>query len=410
LLAIQSSEVQGDLARAQQELKEYRLGHAAAPGIAALEWQVTSLAQQYDALQRRRQALAEKGRIVQPEVRLLALASPPERPSTLHPLSLIPPAVITFILLGCFLAVVFNRLDRTLYTEAEAAEALGIPCDGLIPSISPDRNQQLQHLVQRPASHYSRAIRSILTTTLPARPAASRLYRIVLVSSSLPGEGKSTLAWSLAACAAQLPWRTLLMDFSRLAHPRGEQHANLPGALANESSLLGAIEHVSEIGIDYLPMLRSGGSLLSLLASAEALPLLRQMGETYDFVIVDGPSLLEAPEAKLLAALANHILLAIRCGSTNREAAQNMLRQLARTEHLNQAEIVRFSSVLTRSGPPHGSDIAHGTDQHRKPRTLVVSSQRAKAQFVDAPRRTTKLEALRAALATVRLRRWFASD
>jgi uncharacterized protein involved in exopolysaccharide biosynthesis len=129
-LAAQSSRIQHDLAKAEGELKSYRPGDTSSPRE-ALEWRVTTLAQQFEMLLRRRQELTASGLMVQPDVSVIALASPPNYPASLHPLLIVPPAAIVFALLACVLAVVLSRFDRTLYTETDATEDLRNPWVGL---------------------------------------------------------------------------------------------------------------------------------------------------------------------------------------------------------------------------------------------------------------------------------------
>jgi uncharacterized protein involved in exopolysaccharide biosynthesis len=77
-LATQSSKIQRELAKAEEELRTYRVGQGATSQDSALERQVTTLAQQFETLLRRQEQTARE-RIVQPDVGLLATASPPER-------------------------------------------------------------------------------------------------------------------------------------------------------------------------------------------------------------------------------------------------------------------------------------------------------------------------------------------
>jgi len=362
-LATQLSKVQRDLTKAEEELKASRLDRSSPSRDATLEWHVTTLAQQFETLLRRRQELIAKGLTAQSDVSILATATPPEQPASLHPLLMIPPAAIVFALLACILAVILNHFDRTLHTEAEAAEALRIPCVGLIPSIPLEPGKHPHYVLEEPASQYARAIRSILVSILASDPATPRSQRVVLVGSSIGGEGKTTLAWSLGLYAARLGWRTLLIDFGQLVRRPGGENANLLSVLAYGRPLADAIEHIHESGIDYLPAALSGGHRLRVLADPKISALLRQLSDTYDFVIIDGPSLLEAPEARLLASWADHVLLAIHCGSTDRETAQSALHQLVRTEHLNPAQITRFSTVLTRAEPPQQDQFGERTQQ-----------------------------------------------
>jgi len=408
-LATQSSKVQRDLVKAEEELKASRLGQASSSRNAALEWQVTTLAQQFETLLRRRQELTAKGLTAQSDVSILATATPPERPTSLHPLLMIPPAVIIFALLGCVLAVILNHFDRTLHTEADAAEALRIPCAGLIPSIPLESGKQPHYVLEEPASHYARAIRSILVSILASDPATPRSQRVVLVSSSIGGEGKTTLAWSLGLYAARLGWRTLILDFGQFTRRPGGETANLHSVLAYGRPLADAIEHIHESGIDYLPATPFGGHRLRILSDPKVPSLLRQLSDTYDFVIIDGPSLLEAPEARLLASWADHVLLAIHAGSTDREAAQTALHQLVRTEHLSPAQSTRFSSVLTRVEPPQQDQFGERAQQLVK-RTWGALCRRSKRAITWRTWRGDAIELKRSGSPKLNPRNWLRSD
>jgi Mrp family chromosome partitioning ATPase len=312
---------------------------------------VTTLAQQFEMLLRRRQELTAKILVVQSDVSLLAVASPPDRPASLHPLLIVPPAAILFAVLGCVLAVVLNGLDRTLHSEADAMDALRIPCVGLVPAIPREQIRQLQNVLGQPASPYARALRSILVSILVADPTSPRSQKVILVSSSIGGEGKTALAWSLALCVARLGRRTLLLDFGEFSGRRGHERGSLLNMLTHDLPPAEVVEPIPDFGIDYLPAGLSDGNRLRILANPKISPLLRQLSGAYDFVIIDGPSLLEAPEAKLLASRADHVLFAVHCGSTSREIAQTALHQLAPVDHLDPVRDTRLSSVLTRADP-----------------------------------------------------------
>ncbi len=385
-LAAQSSRIQHDLAKAEGELKSYRLGDTSPPRE-ALEWRVTTLAQQFEMLLRRRQELTASALMIQPDVSILALASPPNYPASLHPLLIVPPAAIVFALLACVLAVVLSRFDRTLYTETDATEALRIPCVGLAPAILPELGKQLQYLIAQPASDYARAIRSVLVSILASGPTGSRSQHIVLVTSSIEGEGKTTLAWSLGLSAARLGRRALLLDFGQLTRRPTDESASLLGVLTNNRPLAEAVQHFSDFGMDYLPAGLSDGNRFRILANPKLSSLFRQLSDAYDFVIIDGPSLLESPEARLLAGWADHVLLAIRWGSTSREMAQSTLHQFARLEHLDAAQDTRFSSVLTRADPSQHDRFGRQAERLLS-RTWAALAGKVKAAFTRKP--TTK--------------------
>src|SRR4029077_18288637 len=85
-VAVRSSAVQRELSKAKAELDASRLGQPSSPQSDAFEWQMTTLGQQLEMLLRQRQEAIAKGLFIEPEVSMIADASPPELPGSLNPL------------------------------------------------------------------------------------------------------------------------------------------------------------------------------------------------------------------------------------------------------------------------------------------------------------------------------------
>jgi polysaccharide biosynthesis transport protein len=353
--------VQRELSKIKTELDASRLGQSSPAQIAALEWQMTTLSQQFEMLLRRRQEVIAKGLAIESEVTVVADASPPELPTSLNPLFLIPPTAIAFGLFACLIAVARNRFDPTLHTESEAVEALRIPCAGLIPSIPRGLSRQPLLILKQPATEYMRSIRSTVVSLLASDPANPRSQQIALVTSSARGEGKTAISWSLGFCAAQLGRRVLLLDLGHLFRRPSDDTSDLFKVLTHDQPPAHAIQHIQELGIDYLPAGFSDGNRLWMLASPKVSSLLEQLRDTYDFVVIDAPALQEAPEVGLLVRWTDHVLLAVRAGRTNRDMAQTTLHLLARTEHSNVE--TKFWSVLVRRHPSEHDHL--DVEQHR---------------------------------------------
>jgi len=375
--------VQRELSKIKAELDSGRLGQRPPAQIAALEWQMTTLAQQFESLLRRRQEVIAKGLAMESEVTVVADASPPELPTSLNPLFLIPPTAIAFALLACLIAVVRNRFDATLHTESEVVEALRIPCAGLIPSIPRGLSRQPLHIPKQSATEYMRSIRSTVVSLLASDAASPRSQQIALVTSSARGEGKTAISWSLAFCAAQLGRRVLLLDLGHLFRRSGDDTSDLFRALTHDQPPTHAIQHIAELGIDYLPAGFSDKNRLWMLASPKVSSLLEQLRDAYDFVVIDAPALQEAPEVGLLVRWADYVLLAVRAGCTNRDLAQTTLHLLTRTEHAKVE--TKFWSVLVRR---HRSEHDKFEVKQRLGSDLMARYQR----FKEAVLRWTRIE------------------
>ncbi len=289
-------------------------------------------AQLYDGLLRRRKEMRDRQETVAPGVGIHVLAGVPNRPSSHNPILFIFPAFIVFAIGGGWLAVVLEQLDRGLRSEQETGDALGISCIGLVPML-PRKNaiRPYQHLLTEPSSAYAEAIRSAVAALGLA--GSTRSSKVILISSSVPGEGKTTLARSVAAYLGVLGRRVLLIDLDfRKGSPLGEFDDTAESAIVDlplpNRPPAELIRHIAEAGLDYLPMAGYRPDPLALFACEQMPRLVRQLRERYDCVIIDGPPVLGSVEARLLPSIADKLLFVVKWGSTRREVAQNALSLL----------------------------------------------------------------------------------
>jgi uncharacterized protein involved in exopolysaccharide biosynthesis/Mrp family chromosome partitioning ATPase len=314
-----------------------------------LQREATAFAQLYDGLWQRQKETLEEG-AVQPDVRVLSAASVPTRPSSLNPLLFILPAMVLASIGAGLLAVLLDQLDGTLRTEQDVTDALGISCIGFVPWLSRLRKFRLHQLIPGNAQ-YAEAIRSIVAAALQLTdPKTSP--KVFLVTSSVPGEGKTTLAIGFAAYAALLQRRVLLIDLN-FRHP---SIASSLGGSADGGILqvlqgrpLAELTRVApDLGFEYLPLSRDSADPVAALAGERVPELLRQLKESYDCVVIDGAPLLSATEARLLASMVDHVLFAVKWGSTRREVAQNALRLLQQSTVQDNGLRDIVSAVVTQ--------------------------------------------------------------
>jgi polysaccharide biosynthesis transport protein len=305
-----------------------------------LERQAAAVRQLYESFLQRYKETQQQQDLVESDARVISLASPPLRPST--------PGAKVFAAIGFgasgLLAVLFalllERLDNGLRSEAEVRRALGLARIGLVPRL----NRRLkpgthphQYLMKRPFSAYTEAIRSVCSALKFAdRQSPAKL---VLVTSALPGEGKTTLALSLAVSSAQAGERVLLIDLD-LRRPRVLNRLDLdkkPGIcdyIAGESSLREVICSDPDADFDVLGTGRLTFNPTAVFQSPQFAELLRTLQASYDRVIIDSPPLLGVSDAQLLASMVDKVLLVVRWQKTGRELAQNaasLLRQAGAT-------------------------------------------------------------------------------
>lgn len=150
---------------------------------------------------------------------------------------------------------------------------------------------------------------------------ASQTSHVVVVSSALPGEGKSTTCSNLAITMAQTGAKVLLIDadLRKPVQHRIFQCNNSKGA----SSLLGGFHALGEVlvkgveqNLDLIPSGPLPPNPSELLGSAHMVKLLEMMTETYDFVFIDSPPVNIVTDAALLANMAAGMVLVTRQGTS----------------------------------------------------------------------------------------------
>jgi succinoglycan biosynthesis transport protein ExoP len=356
-------------------------------------------AQLFDSLLRRQQQEMSEHSEISPGMRILTVADAPKQPSSPNPILFIFPALVVFSIAGGFLATVLEGLDRGLRSERDTTDALGIPCIGLVPQASSPGNLRMhQYLLEKPFAAYTEAIRSVVIAALqPTTP--NRAPRVFLVTSSVRGEGKTTLAVSFAAYAARLQRRVLLVDLAVrdptiLRELEGRAERGVLDVLQGRP-LAEAIQRLPELGLDHLPLPGNPIDPVALLGNKQLPDLLRQLRESYDCVVIDSAALVGAAEARLLASMVDKVLFAVKWGSTPREVAQYAVNLLRAAGPIDGDPAAFASAVITqvdlkKHADYHYGDLVQGSSREEdtdffgvdEPRTTRDGSPRGRATEV----------------------------
>jgi len=324
--------------------------------LQGLERNASALGQVYESLLRQRQDLVDRTKTAEPDIRLVAFAEAPVRAASVNRLYLFPPALMAFLLFGCMIALILDRLDHTLHGERETTEALQVPCIGLLPRLTLHEQKTIpQLLAESPRAPYSKAVRHIFVGAAPLLRNNSE-HKVVLVTSSVPGEEKTNLAWSLALSAAQLRWHVLVLEAghqtsSLRAHAlklidRPSSAPTLADVMANRGPLASAIRPLGASSISFLS-LGTETNLLRVAADPAFADVLSQIRDTYDLVIVDGPSVFDSSEVRLLIHKVDKVLFAVRWGKTLRETATRAMGMVLASDQDDPNNQDKFASILT---------------------------------------------------------------
>ncbi len=319
----------------QQRLAEAR-GESALSGQAGLELrelerEAAANRSLYQTFLVRLKETEEQQQLVQPDVRVISPAEVPGAPSSASPLRFAFVGFTASTVIGAALALLMEQLDTRLRSTRQVEELLEVPALGLVPDVAGLDVPLHQYLTDRPESAYAQAVRALYVQLRPT--GLEGAGRVLLVTSALPGEGKTSLAASLATCAAELRQRTVLLDLDlrrpKVAREFGfEPRIGVVELLEGEIGLEDALWHDADGGVDLLPVAGNHPNPFSLLTPPRLTDLLKQLETRYDCIILDSPPVLGVPDAKTLAGVAGTIVFVLRWDRTTRAAAQAALKEL----------------------------------------------------------------------------------
>jgi non-specific protein-tyrosine kinase len=250
---------------------------------------------------------------------------------------------------GC--AVLRETLDTTVKSPDGAEELVGAPMLGAI-SFDPEAAKRPLVVHVSPNSTRAEAFRQMRTNLQFVD--IEHALRSVVVTSSIPGEGKSTTTCNLAITLAQAGVRVVLIE-GDLRRPRVADYMGLEGAVGLTSVLLGRAKLEDALqpwGDGNLQVLASGPlppNPSELLGSAGMAHLLRELEGKVDLVLIDAPPLLPVTDAAVLGAICSGVLMLERSNSTRRE-------QLARATATVNAVGATILGTILNMVPTKGPD------------------------------------------------------
>jgi len=266
------------------------------------------------------------------EARVVTAASPPLSPSSPKIALTLALATLCGLGLGLMSAVAREQLNRRIHTRAEIEKLLGINCLAILPAFK----QKKTRLRKLGAAQNSVAFRQISEVAPFSETAEALRYikvaidlhptggNVIGIVSALPGEGKTTVAASLAAFVAKSGARTLLID-ADLRNPSMTRTLGYPNAsgllnmVAEKSQLDDLVITDSKFKFDFLPSSTKTKTLNSsdILNSTAVKDMLRAAKSDYDYVLVDLPPILPVVDVRAAAHLFDAFVLVVEWGGTS---------------------------------------------------------------------------------------------
>jgi capsular exopolysaccharide synthesis family protein len=282
-------------------------------------------------------------------------ASLPTAPVTPRPAVNTGLGILLGLLAGCTAAAVRHRLDTSVKSIDDVLEVTGAPNLG---SIAHDASIPKHPLTvhEHPNSPRSEAFRKIRTNLQFID--VDRPRKTIVVTSSMPDEGKTTTLCNLAIALAQAGRNVVVVE-TDLRRPRAADYLGLEGAVGVTSVLAGRVpldRAVQPWGSDMFDVLSSGPippNPSELLASRQMSNLLAELITRYDLVLLDAPPLLPVTDAAILGAECDGALLIVRHGRTTRNQLKSAVSAL------ESASVRVLGTVLSMTPESDSGDYYH---------------------------------------------------
>ncbi|BBX85809.1 chromosome partitioning protein [Mycolicibacterium aubagnense] len=280
-----------------------------------------------------------------------SVSSSPAIPNLFRNLAL---GLVAGVLLGIALAFGLDVVDSTVKKREDLESITGASVVGEIPVDKPRRTAPVISF----ASDNSRIAESFrkLRTNLSFL-AVDNPPRVIVVTSSVPNEGKSTTAINLALALAETENNVVVVD-GDMRRSMIQDYLKLDGSVGLSTVLSGAVplsEALQQTRFSGLTVLAAGTTPPNpseLLASQAAKKLLAELRGQFDYVIVDSSPLLAVTDASLLAADADGALLLARYGKTRRDQLTHA------SEALASVGAAMLGTVFTMMPPRNHSSYA----------------------------------------------------
>ncbi|MGF7161651.1 exopolysaccharide transport family protein [Rhodoligotrophos appendicifer] len=332
----------------------------------------------YEAFLGRFKEVSQQETLQTPEARIIAKAFAPTSASYPNKKLALAIAFVGFCGIGVGLAFLTEHLDDSFKSSAQVEEVLKLPVLATVPlmlasQLKSDKGviPAEKFAVNKPLSTYAEAIRAlkmeILLSNIDQPP------RVVMVTSAVPAEGKTTLSSNLASFAAHTGMKVLLMD-ADLRHPAltnrwlGEGADSAPGLvefLVGQVSAESVLLKDPETHLHFLPASQRVQNTAEVLESAKMRDWLRRARDLYDLVIVDSSPITPVVDSRVLAKEVDSILLVVEWDKTPREVVMSAMRNLGPNAHRIAGVALNKVNVKKMSGySPYGYGYAYGKYPH----------------------------------------------
>jgi capsular exopolysaccharide synthesis family protein len=293
----------------------------------------------YESYLLRRQEIVDQETMNSTDARLVSYATQPGWQISPNLRIAMALAVLAGGFLGLVAGVLAEMLDRSIRSRDEVEAKLGYPALASIPTIGQGAMRAIPrnmrnppgYLVEKPLSAFTEALRVLRTVIVHSQLGSNS--RVVAIASAMPGEGKTTVALSLARVAALSGQRVIVVDCdlrkqSMTKYLEVKPEMGLLQALSGEATWRESLQKDTRSQADILPVVSSTFSQLDVFGTDAMELLISELRESYEIIILDCPPLFAVAEARVICSLADSVVLVARMGKTTIDAVRLAVEQV----------------------------------------------------------------------------------
>jgi exopolysaccharide transport family protein len=284
--------------------------------------------------------ISQRGTVQDASARIISPATLPRSPSSPRRMLFYALGGMSGLGGGFLLAFLLEYLRSGVKTGREIEQSFGLPVVGIIPLVQHGKfratlyDRLLHRVVDEPLSHFSEAVHAMRISL----ELSSANPKVILITSALPGEGKSTAAMLLAASSASSGKRTALLDCDLRRQSTTEAFGNkrqpgLSELLRGTAELTAVITKDPVTKIYMIPAGSMVPNVPDLLMSQRMRDLIAELRGEFDYIVMDTSPLLPVVDALALATVADKVLLIVEWGQTPRASISEAFKVLRPEAH-----------------------------------------------------------------------------
>lgn len=280
-------------------------------------------------LGRLKETAAQQG-IQQADSRVLSTAVIPAFASEPRVTVTVAMAAVVGLFIGALVVMLLETRAQTFRTASDLEQTTGYTVMGQLPMVPVRRRKDvIQYLADRPTSAAAEAVRNLRTSIMLSN--FDTPPQVILTTSSLPGEGKTTVSLSLAQNFIGMGKKVLLVEGDIRRRVFGQylntdQKQGLVAVVKGDAKLEDCVIVDPRVKADILIGEETKVNAADLFSSSAFGDFIAMAREQYDIIIIDTPPVLVVPDARIIAKHADAVLFGVKWDATSKTQVQDALR------------------------------------------------------------------------------------